>query len=213
MSSNESDLANLVRVSGTRDVDELCLALLPFREPLPEAVAATVLDSLVRIPGGCDCADAVMMLRPLVPESLFPRLSHYIGRLHDDEYLWDDLLVRLGILATDEQLPRVLELIRGTENTGDRAYTLFRLLPRCPDLLGEVIEESLRVTEPTSRSYLLSKLVAHDSSLIEEALTAIEANPYEVERVSMLQACIDAQPEKTREALAKRDRRNPEEIA
>jgi hypothetical protein len=213
MSANESDLATLLRVSGTPDVNELCLALLPFREPLPESVAATVLDSLVRIPGGCDRADAVMMLRPLVPESLFPRLSHYIGRLHDDEYLWDDLLVRLGILASDEQLPRVLELIRGTENEGDRARALFRLLPRCPDLLGEVIREARAVTEPTTRSYLLSKLVAHDASVLEEALAAIEANPYEVERVPMLQACLDAEPEKTREALAKRSRPNPDEIA
>ena len=204
MSQNESDIGNLERASATGEIDALALALLPFRDPLPEAFAAKVLDSLALIRGACDRADAVMLLRPLLPESLLPGLSRYTGSLHDDEYQWADLLVRLGGLAPDEVLPRVLELIRGTEYEGDRAYALYRLLPRCPDLLEEVIEEALCVTEPTTRSFLLSKLVARDPTLLEEALAAIDANPYEVERVSMRQACLDAEPEKTREALAKR---------
>jgi hypothetical protein len=68
-----------------------------------------------------------------------------------------------------------------------------------------VIEEALCVTEPTTRSFLLSRLVAHDPTLLEEALAAIDANPYEVERVSMIQSCLQARPEETREWLAKRD--------
>jgi hypothetical protein len=205
MPQNESEFADLERASATGEIDALSLALLPFRDPLPEEVASKVLDSLALIRGACDRADAVMLLRPLLPESLLPGLYRYTCSLHDDEYQWDSLLVRLGTLAPDELLPRVLELIRGTESDGDRAYALYRLMQRCPDLLEEVIEEALCFAEPTTRSYLLSKLVALDPGLIEEALAAIDANPFEVERVAMIQSCLQARPEETREWLAKRD--------
>lgn len=212
MHPNESDLAHLEHAATTGRIDTLALALLPFRDPLPEAVATKVLDSLDLIRGACDRADAVMLLQPLLPESLRHEISRYTIWFHDDEYQWADLLARLGGLAPRDLLPRVLELIRGTESDGDRAYALYRLMERCPDLLEEVIEETRCVAEPTTRSYLLSKLVALDATLLEEALAAIDANPIEAERVSMLQACRDARPEETREALARRSGQKEQEF-
>lgn len=67
-----------------------------------------------------------------------------------------------------------------------------------PDLLGEAAAKARRLAEPTTRSYLLAKLVASDPSLLDEALAVIDANPHEAERESLRRACLESLPESSK---------------
>ena len=159
-------------------------ALLPFREPLDEETTRSVIAAMWKIRGSCDRAEVVMILKPLLPESMESALGEHICELHDDEYMWDELIRRLAVKVPDSLLPRVLELARSTVDDSDRAYVLFCLLPRIPGLFDEVIE-STRRADPATCSFLLTKLTEIDPGLLDEALAAIRRNPEEIERKSM----------------------------
>jgi hypothetical protein len=77
----------------------------------------------------------------------------------------------------------------------------------------EQVRSVIKLVDQLEQMQAARNALTETGANLSSGLAAIEANLYEQERAMMLQACLDAQPEKTREALAKRGSRGPGEIA